>query len=131
MAALDAKLRRLHNNLLYTTIAIDYLHSAVDNGIPESRFRANVKHYVTDPLTNSARDVTAILEILERRGLIGPGDYDILKDMVEFDQRLINEIVETENKIQNHGGSIYRRGENRYAGKRKEPCFDRGKILFY
>ena len=128
MSALEATVKRLHNKLIYTTIAIDYLHSSIDNGIPESRFRANVKHYVTDPLTNSARDVTAILEILERNGLVGPGDYDILKEMVEFDQRLINEIVDTERKIQNHGGSIYRRGESRYAGKRKEHCFDRGKV---
>ena len=106
--------KRLHNKLLYTTIAINYLHHTVDNGVPEQMFRANVKSYLEDPLTSSGKDVTRLLEILESKGHIGIGDYDILKDIVNFDKKLIQEIYDMELVMRSYGTNIY---ERRLEGK--------------
>ena len=101
--------RRLHNKMLYTTIAITYLHSSVNNGIPEQRFRANFKNYVDDPLSNSAQDVFQMIEILETKGLVSLGDYDILIDIVQFDVRIVREIESIKLVLYTRGISIYRR----------------------
>ena len=101
--------RRLHNKLLYTTIAINYLHSSVDNGIPEKQFRANFKNYADDPLSHSAKDVFQMIEILETKELVGIGDYDILVDIVQFDERIVREIESIKLVLHTQGISIYRR----------------------
>ena len=101
--------RRLHNKLLYTTIAINYLHSCVDNGIPEKQFRANFKNYANDPLSSSAKDVYQMIEILETKELVGIGDYDILIDIVQFDERIVREIESIKLVLYTQGISIYRR----------------------
>ena len=101
--------KRLHNKLLYTTIAINYLHSTVDNGIPEKQFRANFKNYADDPLSHSERDVYQMIEILEIKGLVSLGDYDILLDIVQFDARIVHEIESAKLVMQTIGISIYRR----------------------
>ena len=123
----DATIRRIHNQLLYITTAIVHLHETVGDGVPEKKFRALVKNYLNDPLSNSAKDATAILEILERKGLIGLGDYDILKDIVQFDKQLVDEINETENTLYSRGVHIYFRGINGFAEKPNEDDGDRGK----
>ena len=101
--------KRLHNKMLYTTIAINYLHSSVDNGIPEQRFRANFKNYADDPLSSSAKDVFQMIEILETKGLVSLGDYDILVDIVQFDARIVQEIESAKLVMNTIGISIYRR----------------------
>ena len=125
-----ARSLRVHNKLLYVTLAIDFFHSTVDNGIPEQQFRAGVRNYVDDPLSKSAKDVAALLDILEKKGLIGLGDYDVLKDIVHFDVRVINEINDIELVLQNHGTPIYNRLQN---GRKRKECFvDRGKnVIVY
>ena len=117
----------LHNKLLYITIAIDYLDGKIDNGVPEKRFRAFARNYVDDPLSNNAKDVTALLKILENKGHIGLGDYDILKDIVKFDSNIINEIVDTELALQSHGIPIYFRVEDGTVKKLREHFVNRGK----
>ena len=111
---IDNITKRLHNKLLYTTIAINYLHHTVDNGVPEQMFRANVKSYLEDPLTSSTKDVTRLLETLESKGHVGIGDYDILKDIVNFDKKLIQEIYDMELVMRSYGTNIY---ERRLEGK--------------
>ena len=101
--------RRLHNKMLYTTIAINYLHSSVDKGIPEQLFRGNFRNHVDDPLSNNAKDVYKMIEILETRGLISLGDYDVLIDIVPFDVRIIEEIESTKSVLYTQGIAIYRR----------------------
>ena len=101
--------RRLHNKLLYTTIAINYLHSSVDNGIPEKQFRANFKNYADDPLSHSDKDVYQMIEILETKSLVSLGDYDVLVDIVQFDSRIVQEIESTKLVMQTMGISIYRK----------------------
>ena len=128
--SLEEKSKRLHNKLLYDTIAIDYLHSTVDKGIPEQRFRAGVKNYLDDPLSNSARDVTAILESLEQKGLIGLGDYDILRDIVQFDFKLMKEIHDIEIVFQSHGTPIFTRVKNGTEKKCIENARNSGKNTY-
>ena len=107
----DHMAKYLHNKLLYTTIAIDYLHSTVGAGIPEQRFRANFKNYVDDPLSRSANNVTELIEILEQKNCVGLGDYDILVDITKFDARILKEIEYTKTALCNHFGiEIRRRG---------------------
>ena len=101
--------KRLHNNMLYTTIAINYLHSTVNNAIPEKQFRANFKNYVDDQLSNGAKDVYQLIEILESKGLVSLGDYDILMDIVQFDVRIVQEIESTKTVLHRIGVPIYRR----------------------
>ena len=67
------KAKRLHNKLLYTTIAIDYLHTSIDDGIPEQRFQANFRNYVKDSLSNTSKNVTQMIEILEKKGFMSWG----------------------------------------------------------
>ena len=122
----DVTVRRIHNKLLYTTIAIDFLHRTVNDGIPEQQFRARVRNYIGDPASNGAKDVEAFLNILESKGLIGIGDYDILKDIVQFDAKLIKEIVDTELALQSHGVQIYMRVQNGNVKKIKKYSVDRG-----
>ena len=127
----ESSVRSLHNKLLYVTIAINYLHSTIDNGIPEQQFRANARNYVEDPLSISAKDAEAILEILEKKGLIGLGDYDILRDIVQFDVRLIKEINDTELALQSHGVPIFIRVRNGTEKKLKKYFMDRGNKFYY
>ena len=128
----ESSVRSLHNKLLYVTIAINYLHSIVNNGIPEQEFRASVRKYVDDPLSISGKDAGAILEILEKKGLIDLGDYDILKDIATFDARIIKEITTTELALQSHGIPTLTRVGNGTEKKPKEYYIDRGKeIDFY
>ena len=101
--------KRLHNKMLYTTIAINYLHSTVDNGIPEKQFRANFKNYADDPLSHSDKDVYQMIEILEIKGLVSLGDYDILVDIVQFDARIVQEIESAKLIMHTIGIVIYRR----------------------
>ena len=104
-----SKAERLHNKLLYTTIAIDYLHSTVDAGIPEQQFRAKFKNYVKAPLYNNSQTVFQLIEILEKNGLVGLGDYDILVDLTSFDARIVNEIQDTKAVLHFMGISIHSR----------------------
>ena len=104
-----SKAERLHNKLLYTTIAIDYLHSTVDKGIPEQQFRAKFKNYVKAPLYSNSHTVSQLIEILEKNGLVGLGDYDILVDLTRFDARIVDEIQDTKAVLHFMGISIHRR----------------------
>ena len=105
----EVKAKRLHNKLLYTTIAIDYLHTTVENGVPEQRFRANCRNYVDEPLFTSAVNVTQLIEILEKKGLIRLGDYDILVEIISFDVRIVQEVENTKALLHTLGVSLYRR----------------------
>ena len=99
----------LHNQLLYTTIAIDYLHQNVDSGLPAERFYANCREFFHDPVTCKDKDVKSLLEQLERKGLVDVGDYDILKYIVKFDARLVKKICRLENDMQQHYGVVVKR----------------------
>ena len=81
----------------------------MDNGIPEQLFRANFKSYADDPLSHSERDVYQRIEIIEIKGLVSLGDYDILVDIVQFDARIVQEIESAKLVMQTIGISIYRR----------------------
>ena len=105
----EVKAKRLHNKLLYTTIAIDYLHRTVEKGIPEQRFRANCRNYVDEPLFSSVANVSQLIEILEKKGLIGLGDYDILVEIISFDVRIVQEVEDTKALLHTLGFSLYRR----------------------
>ena len=104
------KATALHNKLLYTTIAIDFLHSSVQNGLQEQRFRAKCKQYVDDPLSNGAKDAYRLIEILEEKGMIGLGDYDILLDIVtKVHKKIVDEIESTKALLHCYGIPLYRR----------------------
>ena len=110
----DDKIRSLHKRLLYTTIAIDYLHPSVQYGIQADRFRAKCQEYLKSPIDYSKENVTDLLYRLENKGLISIGDYDILKEIVkDIHIDLIKEINKTELQIQNDGGIIKRRNSKR------------------
>ena len=106
----DDKIHAIHKRLLYTTIAIDYLHKSVQNGIQAERFRARCQEYLKYPVDYSKEDVKTLLSCLESKGHIGIGDYDTLKEIVaDVHKELLKEINRAELKIQSHGGSIIRR----------------------
>ena len=106
----DDKIRALHKRLLYTTIAIDYLHSSVQDGIQAERFKAKCQEYLKSPVDYSKENVKDLLSCLENKGFVSIGDYDILKAIVKgIHIDLIKEINKTELEIQNNGGSIKKR----------------------
>ncbi|KAK3100464.1 hypothetical protein FSP39_020475 [Pinctada imbricata] len=100
------EISRLHRKLLYTTIAIEYLHETVDDGRQKLRFVAAYKQYSRTPIEDSLEDVDDILQDLERRGLLGIGNYKILKDIVQFNVKIIEEIEKTEIAIRQIGGTV-------------------------
>ena len=91
---------RIHNRLLYTTIAIDYLQPS--NSMSADRFRGRCREYLTDPASRSVTDISELLSLLEARGYIKIGDYTHLKNIVDFDIRILQEIKKAEREIQNH-----------------------------
>ena len=106
----DDKIHAIHKRLLYTTIAIDYLHKSVQDGIQAERFRAKCQEHLKSPVDNSKENVKELLSCLEDKGLISIGDYDILREIVKgIHIDLIKEINKTELEIQNNGGSIKKR----------------------
>ena len=115
------KAKRLHNKLLYTTIAIDYLHSSVGEGIPEQQFRANFRNFVTDPLSHNAENVSRLIEILEEKGFVSLGDYDNLIEIVNFNVKIVEEVEDTKAVLHTLGIKLYRRSGN---DNRKKPIAD-------
>ena len=107
----EASIRKLHFELLYTKIAIEYLHPNVDDGLPATRFRAKCREYIT--VSSAQESVEKLLLTLESERLVGIGNYDILKEITSFDVRILNEINSTELKIQSHGGTIQKRNSKR------------------
>ena len=105
------KAERLHKKLLYTTVAIDYLHKTVNNGIPEQRFQANVRIYFED---SHSRNAYELIDELEKKGLIGIGDYDILVEMTSFDVRIAKEIEDIKTVLHAQGIALYRRVDDDY-----------------
>ena len=123
--------RRLHNQLLYITIAIDYLYSNEHNLLPEQQFIANCRKHIYDPASMSKKDVTMLMEALESKGKIGIGDYDVLRDIVKFDVNIIKEINDTELALHTRGEPIYER-YNWFNEKRPKTIFvHRCKYGFY
>ena len=122
------EVKRLHTNLLYIRIAIDYLHPRIDDGIPALRFHANCKNYLEAPIEGNERDVTKLLEIFEQKEYIGIGDYDILRDLVRFDVKIEDIIDETELQIINHGCVATRRDSTGKIISRDSP--NHGKFHF-
>ena len=104
--------RRLHNKLLYTTIAIDYLHASVENGLCQEQFWANSKLYLDTPLSTSSKTVSDLIGVLEHRGLISIGDYDVLKDIISFNVKVVQEIEDTELALKTLSIPIYQRINN-------------------
>ena len=102
---------RLHNKLLYTTIALDHLGPSIQHGDPEMRFRGYCKNYISAPSCRigSAQNAYALIEILEKEGKIGIGDYDVLKDILSFDETILREIHYTELQLLEKGTHIYER----------------------
>ena len=105
----DKDLESLHKELLYSTLAIDYLHPTVDKGIPAAKFKANCREFLDCPLSLNNDEPSCLLEELEKAGHIGIGDYDNLKKIVCFDIRIINEIEKTELVMKSQNGMIYLR----------------------
>ena len=113
------KAKRLHTKLLYTTISIDYLDSSVEDGTPEKRFRANVKKYLNNPVSD--KDVFQLMDILEKNGIVRFGVYDALIDIVSFDMRIVDEIEKTKAALQNLDIELYY-GTDADRNKRHVDC---------
>ena len=104
------KIRALHKRLLYTTVAIDYLHSSVQDGIQAERFKAKCQEFLKSPVDYSKENVKDLLFCLENKGFVSIGDYDILKAIVKgIHPDLLKKINKTELEIQNNGGTIKKR----------------------
>ena len=108
----NKEIRRLHNQLLYKTLAVNRLHKSVNGEIDFKTFKGNCRDFLTDPLSIGKGDAEQLLEELEKQKFIGIGDYDNLKKLVEFNVEYIDRIEETERAILSNGGTIYQRNAN-------------------
>ena len=106
---MNKEIRHLHNQLLYKTLAVNRLHKSVDGGIEFLKFKGNCRDFLTDPLSIDKSDAEQLLEELEKQNFIGIGDYDNLKNLVDFNEEYKEQIAETEQAILSHGGIIYQR----------------------
>lgn len=93
------KIRNLHNKLL-SAVALDYLDKSINGGHDHRRFLLNCRKHLTTPREQSITNVTDVLDLFERKGIMSPGDYQILKDMVkDVNQQIVHLIEETEQSI--------------------------------
>ena len=108
----NKEIRRLHNKLLYKTLAIGRLHKSVNGGIEFLTFKGNCRDFLTDPLSIDKGDAEQLLQELEKQNVIGVGDYDNLKKLVDFNVEYIRRIEETEEAILSNHGKICQRNED-------------------
>ncbi|XP_061184615.1 uncharacterized protein LOC133192634 [Saccostrea echinata] len=88
--------RELHNKLL-ATLALDYLHPRVREGVDKKRFLLNCRNYLTTPRERSIDDVVEVFDTLESKGLLAPGRYSVLRELVrDIGIELLRKIDETE-----------------------------------
>ena len=115
---------RLHNKLLYTTIALDYLGPTVEDGYAEKRFRAACRNHISDASCKSANSTTDLIDLLVREDKIGIGDYDVLRDILSFYHTVVDLIDDTEIVLRAKGITIYERirGIKRVKGNNANNC---------
>ena len=101
------KIRLLHDELLDTLCKI----------IESEAFRAKCKNLLLALPGIENMDTEEIMNALHRRGDIGIGDYQKLKEML--DEECNQHIKFTEDAIVNSGGKVYRRGG---SGELVEDC---------
>lgn len=77
----DQRIRRLHNDLK-ARLAIDYLHPTVNGGTDRQRFLMNCRDYLTTPREQAIENVVNVLDIFEQKGIMSPGEYGNLKEVV-------------------------------------------------
>ena len=109
MAVKEDEALRIHKQLLYSTIALDFCSSDIDKGYPASKFRAKFRNHVHDDHSTNAKDVCDLIQILETKGKISVGDYSVLRDIVSFDTRIVKEIDDTERILHEKGFAVYER----------------------
>lgn len=86
----------LHLKLI-STIALEYLHSSVRDGLDRRKFLLNCRKYLTTPRERSIEDVVEVFDLLESKGLMSPGNYSILRELVwDISVDLVRIIEETE-----------------------------------
>lgn len=77
----DQRIRRLHNDLK-ARLAVDYLHPTVNGGTDRQRFLMNCRDYLTTPREQAIENVVNVLDIFEQKGIMSPGEYGNLKEVV-------------------------------------------------
>ncbi|XP_062598575.1 uncharacterized protein LOC134260005 [Saccostrea cucullata] len=88
--------RELHIRLL-STLALDYLEPRVRGGVDKRRFLLNCRNYLTTPRERSIDDVVEVFDLLESKGLLAPGGYTVLRELVQnIGVDLVREIDQTE-----------------------------------
>lgn len=95
----DQRIRRLHNDLK-KKLAIDYLHPVVNGGTDHQRFLMNCRDFLTTPREQAIENVVEVLDIFEQRGIMSPGEYGNLKEVVrDLNVEILELIRETEDGI--------------------------------
>ena len=107
----------LHQRLLYDTIAADFVHHTIDDGIPFQKFKGRCRSYLKETIYRNAKTSEELLKGLEQKGEIEPGRYEVLKELVDFDVAIVEKVTDTERAI----NSFKTRGNERHRRKRKAP----------
>lgn len=95
----DQRIRRLHNDLK-AKLAIDYLHPTVNGGTDHQRFLMNCRDFLTTPREQAIENVVKVLDIFEQKGIMSPGEYGNLKEVVrDLNVEILKLIRETEDGI--------------------------------
>ncbi|XP_061184616.1 uncharacterized protein LOC133192635 [Saccostrea echinata] len=116
------KMKDLHINLI-STIALDYLDPSINSGHDHQRFLLNCRRYLKTPREQSIRDVVKVLDCFEQKGLMSPGHYHVLKDVVkDVNVQIVELIEETEGKmgISGREGDSYSDEERSDDSKRRK-----------
>ncbi|XP_062603027.1 uncharacterized protein LOC134264761 [Saccostrea cucullata] len=93
------KMKELHINLI-SSIALDYLDPSVNSGYDHQRFLLNCRRYLKTPREQSIRDVVKVLDCFEQKGLMSPGNYKVLKDVVkDVNVQIVELIKDTERNM--------------------------------
>jgi hypothetical protein len=99
MANKKQKIKTLHNDLM-SALALDYLDPSINNGYDHQRFLLNCRNHLKTPREQSIKSVIEVLDMFERKGIMSPENYNILKEVVKgVNQQIVDLIEETEGKI--------------------------------
>ena len=119
------EIKKLHSKLLYETLAVNYLHETVDKGVPLQQFQARCRIHLSTPLQRKLDNCKDILEQLEKQEVVREGNYSTLKELVNFDVKIVQEIEYVERAI---ALSQKPRDVGRHCKKRKatdnDKCID-------
>lgn len=128
----DQRIRRLHNDLK-TKLAIDYLHPTVNRGIDHQRFLMNCRDYLTTPREQAIENVVEVLDTFEQRGIMSPGEYGNLRNVVrDLNVEILELIREAEEGIRQirEGGSTQSTEDGENAARKISKLGDACSLYF-